>query len=269
MGELGDNKVEEHVTRSGVPAEDFLGWVLVCGEVGDVADTADVLDGAIACGMGEEGGIYGGNEGCALTLGGEVGGAEVTDGFDLGQVGDEVSASELQAIAEGKRRARGLVEDGLAVGTDEVGFWIALVDEEGGLGKGLRDRVVEVGEFCDGEGGAATDLEDFRSEFGGVGVGEVGKELELEGELLGDVDEGGVDSVYGGAAHEADDVHGGFGVEGFGGGGVWGWMWVRANRAAPIDPAQFPHSARKSWTVPREGALTRSWISWRAAGKKY
>ena len=99
--------------------------------------------------------------------------------------------------------------------------------------------------------------------------GEVGKELELEGELLGDVDEGGVDSVYGGAAHEADDVHGGFGVEGFGGGGVWGWMWVRANRAAPIDPAQFPHSARKSWTVPREGALTRSWISWRAAGKKY
>ena len=226
--------------------------------------------------MGEEGSIYGGDEGCALALGGEVSRSEVADGFDLGQVGDEVSASDLQAIAEGKRGRGGLVEDGLAVGTDEVSFWIALVDEEGGLGEGLGDRVVEVGEVGHGEGFATTDLEDLRSDFWGVGVGEVGEELELERRLLGrllgrllrkwlsDVDEGGVDSVYGCSAHESDDVHGVLG-----GGGVGGWRWVKANRAAPIDPAQFPHSACKSWTVPREGALTRSWISLRAAGKKY
>ena len=42
--------------------------------------------------------------------------------------------------------AGGLMKDGLAVGPNQVGFWKALVDEEGGLGKGLGDRVVEVGE---------------------------------------------------------------------------------------------------------------------------
>ena len=57
-----------------------------------------------------------------MALGGEVGSSEVADGFDLGQVGDEVSASDLQTIAEGKRGAGGLMEDGLAMGTDEVGF---------------------------------------------------------------------------------------------------------------------------------------------------
>ena len=76
----------------------------------------------------------------------------------------------------------------------------------------MGDRVVEVGEFCDGEGVTATDLEDLRSDFWGVGVGQVGEEIKgKRGNGLCDVNKGCVDTVYGGAAHESDDVHGDFG----------------------------------------------------------
>mgnify|MGYP001788026704 CR=1 FL=1 len=84
VSELDDGEIEEHVAGSGVPAEDFGVGFILCGQKGDVADAADVLDGAIARGVGEEGGVYGRDEGCALALGCEVGGAEVADGFNLG-----------------------------------------------------------------------------------------------------------------------------------------------------------------------------------------
>ena len=61
VGELGDGKVEEHVARSSVPAKDSGVEFILCRQERDVANATDVLDGAIACGMGEEGGIYGGD----------------------------------------------------------------------------------------------------------------------------------------------------------------------------------------------------------------
>lgn len=54
LGELSDGEVDEDVGGAGVPAEDSLEVLMTSGgEVGDVADSAEVLDAAIALGMGE------------------------------------------------------------------------------------------------------------------------------------------------------------------------------------------------------------------------
>lgn len=96
LGELTDGEVDENVGGAGVPAEDSLKVLATAGgEVGDVADSAEVLDAAIALGVGEEAGIDGGDEGRALPASGDIGGAKVADGGESTVVGDDGTTTEL------------------------------------------------------------------------------------------------------------------------------------------------------------------------------
>ncbi len=87
------------VTRGGGDGCLGSGW-----EVGNISNSANVLNAAVEGWVGEEGDINGWNERRSFSTSGNIGGPEVTDGGNACKVGDEGSASQLEAVAEGGRR---------------------------------------------------------------------------------------------------------------------------------------------------------------------
>lgn len=109
------------------------------------------------------------------------------------------------------------VKDGLSVGPDELGGGLLGLDALGGLGEGVGDGVVELGELAEGEGLVAGGGDELRSQVGGgdllVGEGLGGEKFEVEGRSPAtEFDEDGINAIDGGSTHESDDANGGLGV---------------------------------------------------------
>ncbi len=224
--ELLGEGVDDHVAGAGVEGDDFV--LRGCGgDDSEVADAADVLEDAGAGGMREENGIEEGDERRALTSGGHVCGAEVGDDGEAGGGGDERGLAELPGAGEAAARVRGggaLVVDGLAVAADESGFDFGVGD--GGLDSfsvGEAEPPVEAGEFGGGGGGVGLSGhrgEDGLAEGAREGEGSVGEESEFHCGVAGsDPDQGDIDAVGGGSAHDASDDH--RWVDGHGGDSSW------------------------------------------------
>ena len=99
-----------------------------------------------------------GDERSALAAEGDVGGAEVADGGDAGEVGDDGAVADLQSgggFCAEKNWWETLMEDGLAVVADEVdrfgGDAEFFAGGECGFGVEVAEAGVELAEFSGGE----------------------------------------------------------------------------------------------------------------------
>ena len=82
-------------------------------------------------------------------------------------MGDEVTPTQLEAVAEMSGMGGWGVEDGLPVRPDELGGGLVGLDALGGAGEGLGDGVVELGELAEGQGLVTGGGEELRSQVGG------------------------------------------------------------------------------------------------------
>ena len=225
--------VDDHVAGAGIEGDDaFKGRT--GGDGGEVGDPSDVLKNPPAASVGEIDIVEEGDERRALATGGHVGGAEVGDDGDAGGGGDQSRFAELPGAGEAASRVqsrRALVVDSLAVAADERRRDLRVADGGlDGLGVGEAEAPVQASEFggvgvgrarLSGHGG-----EDGLAEGLGEGEGPVNEEGESGDGLFlptqangrlewgtrvrritRDFDQGDVDAVGGGAAHDAGDDH--------------------------------------------------------------
>ena len=196
-------------------------WPRAGGDDGEIADAADVLKNAGADGVGEEDVIEQGDEGRALAAGGDVSRAEVGDDGDAGGGGEEGGFAELPGAGEAAacvECGHALVVEGLAVAADEGRSNFGGVDGGAeGFSVGEAEAPVQMGEFgggcgvCIGLSGHSS--EDGVAEGLGEGKGSVGEEGEFGRRIAGSdfaryPQQGDVDAVGGGAAHDAGDDKG-------------------------------------------------------------
>jgi hypothetical protein len=77
-----------------------------------------------------------------------------------------------------------------------------------GIGKFLRDRVIEFSEFSQTERLTATNLKDARSECARIRIGHTRKKFNPNIQIApGDVNESSIDAIHRGAANEANYTH--------------------------------------------------------------
>ena len=118
---MGDESVNEHVAGASIEREDFF-WRGRCGHDGDVGDAADVQGDAAEFFVAVEGVVGEGNEWCSLTAESDVGGTEIADRGDAGEICNDGAVADLEGgggrCSEEFCRCA-LVEDGLAVVADK------------------------------------------------------------------------------------------------------------------------------------------------------
>lgn len=167
--------------------------------------------------MGKQTDIDGGNQGRTLSSGGDISGAKVADGGELGLLGNDGTTAELEAVAELVWTRGWGVEDGLSVGANKLGGGLVVLDELGGGGEGGGDRIIELGQFAQGQGLVAGGGENLRSQGWGcdllIGEGLGGEKGDFEGRSpAAEFDEGRIDAINGGATHQTNDANGSLGV---------------------------------------------------------
>jgi len=153
--ELLGESIDDHVAGAGVERDDFC-LARACGDGGEVADAADVLEDAGAARVREEDVVEKGNEGRALASGGHVGGAEVGDDRKAGGGCDEGGLAELPGAGDAAACVGGgdaLVVDGLSVAADENGFDFCLgYGGLDGFGVGEAEAPVQAAYLGGGDG---------------------------------------------------------------------------------------------------------------------
>ena len=132
--------------------------MLDCSAGGDgchVCDAAEVEQHAALLYVAEQRVIEHGNERCALTSGGEVGGAEIADDGDAEALCDDAGFACLPGGTRGAAREGGrggLVIDGLTVAGDEVEFCVELRDRLfDAVGIDFAEAPVKAAHFSDGD----------------------------------------------------------------------------------------------------------------------
>src|SRR5215510_2407063 len=93
--EVLDQTVDQHVAGAGVEGQEVL-WFGVGGDDGEVGDTANVEADAAEFAVTVERVVGKGDERGALATEGDVGGTEIGDGSDAGEVGDDGAVTELE-----------------------------------------------------------------------------------------------------------------------------------------------------------------------------
>src|SRR5215472_7591229 len=133
--------------------------------------------------MAVEGVVGEGDEGRALPAEGHVGGAEVGDGRDTRERGDDGTVTQLEC--GGDRLAKkiswlALMEDGLAVVADQVDLFRGdaefLAGSERGFGVDVAEAGMKLAEFSWRERVLFGQVQDFFADLPGEGLVRVAKE---------------------------------------------------------------------------------------------
>ena len=197
-GELACESVDHHVAGSGIESDDIFGRA-GGRDHGDVGDAADVERHAGAARMAEEQVIDERHQGRALAAGGDIAGAEVGHHGDAGALGEDGRLAELERVGAA------FVEDGLSVAADEFHRAEALHGGQHGARVELRRagnssarwHAVWVGQ-----------LETPRMAARTVGGSRALQVKPMVSTLrAADVDDGDIDAVERGAAHDSGDSH--------------------------------------------------------------
>lgn len=208
-GKETDGTVNRHVGGAGVEGIDLVEFRGNDGEIGNAAKV-ERGDTFVFFLVAPQQPVCIGNERRALAACGDVAGAEVGDDGESGAFGNDSGLADLKRTA-GDVGGRGKVGDGVAVGGDEVGFYVFLFGDFDHFNGGVGEAFAEFGvEKTDLFGGHAL-VKETPTEI--VGIGKIAVSLEFEdkgGSGTFDADEDRINAVAGSAGHEADDESGAF-----------------------------------------------------------
>ncbi len=121
VGEVRDERVNEHVGGAGVEGEDLCG-LGGGGDDGDVGDAAEIERDAAEFWVAIEKIVGVRDERRALAAESDVGGTKIADGGDAGAGGDDGWLADLQRGSRGRAeigRGLALMKNGLAVAADK------------------------------------------------------------------------------------------------------------------------------------------------------
>ncbi len=209
FGHAGNQRVDHHVAGARVERQDVVARGAARNH-GDVGDAAEVQRDAADAAMAEQQVIGKRHQGSAMPAGGDIALAEIGDGPQAGALGHDRGVADLEragdAAAEIVHR-RAFVKNGLAVQAAQrnrvQGNAPAAAGFANGFGVKLAQQEVQTRDGR-GVGHGVGHAQDGLAHVLGVGNRVEGDRLDL---LAADIDDGDVDPVERGAAHDAGDSH--------------------------------------------------------------
>jgi len=109
--------INEHVPGTGVEGKGLMVWLVGRGQIGYVADTADIQCAACERGMRKEHYIEMRHKGCTLSASRHIARAKIGNGGDAGAFGDHRWLAQLEC---GRIVAGGNMPQGLTMTADEI-----------------------------------------------------------------------------------------------------------------------------------------------------